>query len=103
MQEINNIISKNPIQLTTNTIILIALAIFAFYCVMTAIKGTVKIVAIIGACYFMLMSIQSTNLVNIPIIKETYTDIGKIIPSKELWSETIDKADKINKVVNDLK
>jgi len=97
------LISKSPIHLTTNTIILIAVAIFAFYFVLKAIEGIVKIIAIIGVCYFVLMSVQSTNLVNIPVVKETYTAIEKIIPSKELWTETIDKADKINKAVNDLK
>ena len=103
MEKINDLISKSPIHLTTNTIILIAVAIFAFYFVLKAIEGIVKIIAIIGVCYFVLMSVQSTNLVNIPVIKETYTAIEKIIPSKELWTETIDKADKINKAVNDLK
>ena len=49
------------------------------------------------------MSVQSTNLVNIPVVKETYTAIEKIIPSKELWTETLDKVDKVNKVVDDLK
>jgi hypothetical protein len=70
---------------------------------MKAIEGIVKIIAIVGVCYFVLMSVQSTNLVNIPVIKETYTAIEKVIPSKELWTETIDKAEKINKAVNDLK
>ena len=103
MEKINDLISKSPIHLTTNTIILIAVAIFAFYFVLKAIEGIVKIIAIVGVCYFVLMSVQSTNLVNIPVVKETYTAIEKIIPSKELWTETIDKADKINKAVNDLK
>ena len=103
MEKINYLISKSPIHLTTNTIILIAVAIFAFYFVMKAIEGIVKIIAIIGVCYFVLMSIQSTNIVNIPVIKETYTAIEKIIPSKELWTETLNNVDKINKVVDDLK
>ena len=103
MEKINDLITKSPIHLTTNTIILIAVAIFAFYFVIKAIEGIVKIIAIIGVCYFVLMSVQSTNLVNIPVIKETYTAVEKVIPSKELWTETIDKAEKINKAVNDLK
>ena len=103
MDKINDLISKSPIHLTTNTIILIAVAIFAFYFVLKAIEGIVKIIAIIGVCYFVLMSVQSTNLVNIPVVKETYTAIEKIIPSKELWTETLNNADKINKAVNDLK
>ena len=103
MEKINDLINKSPIHLTTNTIILIAVAIFAFYFVMKAIAGIVKIIAIVGVCYFVLMSIQSTNLVNIPVIKETYTAIEKVIPSKELWTETLNKVDKINKVVDDLK
>jgi hypothetical protein len=48
------------------------------------------------------MSLQSTNLVNIPGVKESYTAIEKIIPSKEVWTQAVDKAEKINKVVNDL-
>jgi len=103
MEKINDLISKSPIHLTTNTILLTIVAIVAFYIVIKAIEGIVKIIAIVGVCYFVLMSIQSTNLVNIPIIKETYTAIEKIIPSKELWTETLDKVDKINKVVDDLK
>jgi hypothetical protein len=103
MENINNLITKSSIHLTTNTIILIAVAIFAFYFVMKAIEGIVKIIAIVGVCYFVLMSVQSTNLVSIPVIKETYTAIEKVIPSKELWTETLDKAEKINKAVNDLK
>ena len=103
MEKINHLINKSPIHLTTNTIILIAVAIFAFYFVIKAIEGIVKIIAIVGVCYFVLMSLQSTNLVNIPLIKETYTTIEKIIPSKELWTETLNNVDKINKVANDLK
>lgn len=103
MDKINDLISKSPIHLTTNTIILILVAIVAFYIVIKAIGNMIKIVAMVGVCYFVLMSLQSTNLVNIPVIKETYTAIEKMIPSKEVWTETIDKADKINKVVNDLK
>ena len=103
MEEINNLISKSPIQLTTNTIILIVVAIVALYVLIKAMGNLIKIAAMIDVCYFVLMSLQSTNLVNIPVIKETYIAIEKIIPSKELWIETIDKVDKINKAVDQLK
>ena len=103
MEYINNLISKNPIHLTTNTIILIAVAIIAFYILIKAIGGIIKIAALVAICYFVSMSLQSTNLVNIPIIKDSYTAIEKMIPSKELWTETLDNAGKINKAVNDLK
>lgn len=103
MDKINELIDKSPIHITTNTIILIIVAIIAIYILIKAITGIIKTVALIGVCYFVLMSLQSTNLVNIPIIKETYTTIEKLIPSKEVWTEAIDKVDKINKVVNDLK
>ncbi len=102
MEEINNLISKNPIHLTTNTILLIAVAVIAIYILIKAIGNMIKIAAMIGVCYFVLMSLQSTNIVNIPIIKQTYTVIEKVMPSKELWTEAINKVDKINKVVNDL-
>lgn len=103
MEKVNDILSKAPVHLTTNTIVLAAVAIIAVYIVIKAISGLIKTVAIIGVCYFVLMSLQSTNLINIPGVKETYTAIEKIIPSKEVWTEAVDKVDKINKVVNDLK
>lgn len=103
MEKVNNLMSEAPLHLTTNTIILAAITIFAFYILLKAISSMIKIVAVIGIFYFVLMSLQSTNLVNIPAVKETYTTIEKIIPSKELWTDALDKADKINKVVNDLK
>ena len=89
--------------LTTNTIVLVIIAIIAIYILLKAIAGIIRIAALIGVCWFILMSLQSTNLVNIPVIKEAYTAVEKIIPSKELWTEALDKANKINKVVNDLK
>lgn len=103
MEEINNLITKSPIHLTTNTIFLILVAIIAFYVLIKAIGSMIRIAAMICVCYFVLMSLQSTNLVNIPVIKETYTTIEKMIPSKELWTEALNKFDKINKVVDDLK
>lgn len=103
MEKINDILDKAPIHLTTNTIILAAVAIIAIYVLIKAISGIIKTVAILGVCYFVLMSLQSTNLVNIPVIKDTYTTIEKLIPSKEVWTEAVDKADKISKAVNELK
>jgi hypothetical protein len=103
MNTVNDILNKAPIHLSTNTLALAAIAIIALYILIKAISSIIKIVAIVGICYFVLMSIQSTNIVDIPIVKETYTSIEKIIPSKELWTQTLEKADKINKAVNDLK
>lgn len=103
MDKINDLINKSPIHITTNTIILIIVAIIALYILIKAITGIIKTVALIGVCYFVLMSLQSTNIVNIPVIRDTYTEIEKYIPSREVWTETKEKVDKINKVVNDLK
>ncbi|MFW2487313.1 hypothetical protein [Clostridium chromiireducens] len=103
MEKINNLINQGQLHITTNTLVLLVIAIVAIYILLKAIGNLIKIVAMIGVCWFVLMSLQSTNLVNIPVIKETYTTIEKMIPSKELWTEALDKADKINKVVNDLK
>ncbi|AVK48084.1 hypothetical protein AXY43_08615 [Clostridium sp. MF28] len=103
MDKVNSLIKNTPIHLTTNTIVLIIVAIIALYILIKAIAGIIRIAALIGVCWFILMSIQSTNLINIPIIREAYTTVEKIIPSKELWTEALDKEDKINKVVNDLK
>jgi len=103
MEKINDLINQSQLHITTNTLVLLIIAIVAIYILLKAIGNLIKIVAMIGVCWFVLMSLQSTNLVNIPVIKETYTTIEKMIPSKELWTEAVDKADKINKVVDVLK
>ena len=103
MQKVNDIISKNPIHLTTNTILLIVISIVAFYILIKAIGGMIKIIALVVVCWFVLMSLQSTNLVNIPLIKQTYNAIERIIPSKALWTEALNDANKIKKAVNDIK
>lgn len=103
MDKINDLTSKIPLHITTNTLVLIIVVVIALYILIKAIAGIIRIVAIIGMCWFILTSLQSTDLVNVPIIKESYTMVEKIIPSKELWAEALDKADKITKVVNDLK
>lgn len=102
MEEINSFVSQNPLHLTTNTVILIAVAVIAIYILIKAIGNLIKIAAMLAVCYLVLMSLQSTNLINIPVIKQTYAVIEKVMPSKELWTETVNKVDKINKVVNDL-
>lgn len=103
MEEINNIINQGQIHLTTNTIILIIAAIVAIYILIKAASSIIKILAMVGIFWFLLMSAQSTNLVNIPIIKETYTAIEKIIPAQELWTNAVDGVDKINDAVSNLK
>ncbi|PRR83699.1 hypothetical protein [Clostridium vincentii] len=103
MEEINNIINEGQIHLTTNTIILIVAAIIAFFILIKAASGIIKIVAIVGICWFVLMSLQSTNIVNIPIIKETYAAIAEIIPAQELWTKAVEGVDKINNAVSNLK
>ena len=103
MEKINDLINQGQVHLTTNTILLIVVAIVAFYILIKAASAIIKIIAVVGICWFMLMSLQSTNLVNIPGIKETYTAIEEIIPAQELWTEAVNSVDKINNVVNDLK
>lgn len=104
MENVNNLISKSPIHLTSNTIILIILAIVAFYVVSKVIGIIFKLVMIAVACWFVLMCFQSTNIVNIPVINQTYTKIEQMIPAKVLWTKAaLDGADKIKKAVNDIK
>ena len=103
MQSVNSLISKSPIHLTTNTILLIVVAVIAFYVLIKAIGGIIKIIALVVVCWFVLMSLQSTNLVNIPLIKETYNGIERMIPSKALWTDALNNANKIKKAVNDIK
>ena len=103
MDKINDLVSKSPIQLTTNTLLLIVLAIVAIYILIKVASGIIKIIAVLAICWFALMGLQSTNLVNIHVIKETYTAIEKLIPSKELWTKVVDNAEKINNAANDLK
>ena len=96
MEQINSIISKSPIHITTNTIILIIGAIIALYILMKVMSSIIKVIAFLAVCWFLLMSVQSTNIANIPIVKEAYVVIEKIIPSKELWI-------KATEYINDLK
>ena len=107
MKTVNNLINKNPIHFTTNTILLIVIAIIAFYILLKAAAAIIKIIAVIGICWFVLMSVQSTNLVNIPIIKQTYNVVEKMIPSKELWTKATNYLDdgvkKVSKVYQDAK
>ena len=81
-------INKSSIHVTTNTIILIIIAIIAFYILINVMSSIIKIVACVAICWFLLMSVQSTNITNIPIVKQAYVSIEKIIPSKELWTKT---------------
>lgn len=103
MEKINDLISKSPIHLTTNTLLLIVVAIVALYVLIKVASGIIKIIATVAVCWFVLMGLQSTNFVNIPVIRETYTAIEGLIPSKELWTEVVNNAEKINNAVNDLK
>lgn len=105
MPNVNNLINQKLPHITTNTLILIIIAVIAFYVLLKVISSVIKIVALVVVCWFVLMSVQSTNLVNIPIVKQAYVSVEKLIPSKELWSKASDyvkQADKINKAINDL-
>ena len=103
MKEINDLINQGQVHLTTNTILLIVVAIVAFYILIKVASAIIKIIAVVAVCWFVLMALQSTNLVNIPGIKETYTAIEEMIPAQELWTKAVDGVDKINNAVNDLK
>jgi hypothetical protein len=66
---------------------MIILALVALYILVHVISSLIKVVALLAVCWFILMSIQSTNLANIPIVREAYTQIEKFIPSQELWKQ----------------
>ena len=99
MRNISTFIIKNPIHVTTNTIILIIIAIIAFYILLNVVSSIVKIAACIAICWFLLMSVQSTNIANIPIVKKAYVEIEKIIPSKELWTKASSYMNDANKKI----
>ena len=99
MKNISTVISKSPIQVTTNTIILIIIAIIAFYILLNVVSSIVKIAACIAIFWFLLMSVQSTNIANIPIVKKAYVEIEKIIPSKELWTKASSYMNDVNKKI----
>ena len=92
-------ISKSPIHVTTNTILLIIIAIIAFYILLNVVSSIVKIVACIAIFWFLLMSVQSTNIANIPIVRKAYVEINKIIPSKELWTKASSYMNDANKKI----
>lgn len=87
MDTINEIISKNPIHITTNTIIMVVLVLVGLYILVNVISSIIKIIAVIAIVWFLLMTVQSTNIADIPVVKQAYTEIEKIIPSKELWKQ----------------
>jgi len=99
LKNISTMISKNPIHVTTNTIILIVIAIIAFYILLNVMSSIIKIVAFLAICWFLLMSVQSTNIANIPIVKKAYVEIDKIIPSKELWTKASSYINDANKKI----
>lgn len=99
MKNISTVISNSPIQVTTNTIILIIIAIIAFYILLNVVSSVVKIAACIAIFWFLLMSVQSTNIANIPIVKKAYVEIDKIIPSKELWTKASRYMNDVNKKI----
>ncbi|MFL0247278.1 hypothetical protein [Candidatus Clostridium stratigraminis] len=105
MPDVNNLINQQLPHITTNTIILIIVAIIAIYVLIKVISSVIKIIAFLAVCWLILMSVQSTNLVNIPLVKQSYTAIERIIPSKELWTKAtsyVKDADKIKKAIEDL-
>jgi hypothetical protein len=87
MDTINEIISKNPIHITTNTIIMVVLVVVALYILVNVISSIIKVIAVIAIVWFLLMTVQSTNIADIPVVRQAYTEIEKIIPSKELWRQ----------------
>lgn len=106
MENVNNLIDKQLPHITTNTVVLIILAIIALYILIKVISGVIKIIALIAVCWFVLMTVQSTNIVSIPLVKQAYSTIEEMIPSKELWikaSGYVEDAGKIKKAIDDLK
>ncbi|PJI09500.1 MULTISPECIES: hypothetical protein [Clostridium] len=103
MEKINSVIGNGLPHVTTNTVIFVIIAIVALYIFMKVMSKIIKVVAVIAVCWFLLMSIQSTNLANIPIVKQAYNTVNKVIPSKELWQKASGYVNSAGKVVNDLK
>lgn len=87
MSVINNLISQSPIHITTNTVLLIVLAIIGVYILINVISSIIKLIVVIAICWFILMSVQSTNIVNIPIINQAYYEMERVVPSTELWKQ----------------
>lgn len=105
MNNVSDLITKQLPHITTNTLVLIIIAIIAFYILIKVLSKIVKIIALIAVCWFVLMTVQSTNTINIPLVKQAYVSIEKIIPSKELWTKAsgyVEDAGKIKKAINDL-
>jgi hypothetical protein len=100
VENMNYIINQNLPRITTNTLFFIIISIVAFYILIKVMSNIIKIIASIAICWFILMSLQSTNIINVPLIKQAYTKMEKIIPSRELWTKIpsyINNASKINK------
>jgi hypothetical protein len=100
MQNINNLVNQNLPHITTNTIILIVISIIAIRLLIKVISGITKTIAFIAVCWFILMAVQSTNIANIPLVKQAYTKIEKTIPSKELWSKASSYVKDASKIIH---
>jgi len=98
MQSISNLIDQKLPNITTNTLIFIIIAVIAFCVLMKVMSNIIKIIALIAICWFVLMSVQSTNAANIPLVKQAYTEIERVIPSKELWTKASSYINDIGKI-----
>ena len=87
MKDISNLIPRNFPHIPTNTLIYIAVVIIAIYFIPRIIVGSIKLILIIFAYWFVLMAFQSTNIVNIPVVKQFSTAVEKVIPYKTLWTD----------------
>lgn len=88
MKNINRLIPRNLPHITTNTLIYIAIVIIALYLVPRIIVGAIKLILIVFACWFVLMAFQSTNIINIPVVRQFSTSVEKVIPYKTLWTHS---------------
>jgi hypothetical protein len=105
MQNINNLINQNMPHITTNTVILIVFAIIAFYILLKVASSLIKIAACVAVCWFLLMSVQSTSIANIPVVEQAYITMDRVIPTAELWREAssyVNYTKRISKAINDL-
>ena len=85
--------------INTNTIISVLIALVLFYVFIKIAEAIGKLIVTIVFIGVILFGIQSLGVYNIPIVDKIYTQVAKVIPYKQIWSNYSDYKNDINKAI----
>ncbi|SMC29279.1 hypothetical protein SAMN02745134_03831 [Clostridium acidisoli DSM 12555] len=92
--------------INTNTVISVFIALILFYIFIKIAQSIIKFVVLIVFVGMILFGVQSLGVYNIPVVNNLYSQVTKIIPYKQIWSNySVYKKDfdKAVKIKDDLK